>query len=90
LGDDQEFKKVQDARKESMGPKDLATLFRGKSRLMVAKGKKLVDVKFEDLGRTELQKLVIGPSGKLRAPTLFKGKTVMVGYHEGGYDELFG
>ena len=40
--------------------------------------------------KAELQKLVIGPSGKLRAPTLFKGKTVMVGFHEEGYDQLFG
>jgi len=85
-----QFKKVRDARKESVGPKDLATLFRGKSRLMVAKGKKLVDVNLEDIGKNELQKLVIGPSGNLRAPTLFKGRTVMVGYHEDAYDELFG
>lgn len=73
-----------------MGPKDLPTLFRGKSRLLVAKGRKLVDVRLEDVGKAELQKLVIGPSGNLRAPTLFKGKTVMVGYHEDAYDELFG
>jgi len=85
-----EFKVRRDARKEPAGPKDLAALFDKKSRLLVAKGKKLVDAKLADLSKAELEKLVIGPSGKLRAPTLFKGKTVMVGFHEEAYDRLFG
>jgi hypothetical protein len=33
---------------------------------------------------------VIGPSGKLRAPTLIRGKTVMVGFHEEGYGDFLG
>jgi arsenate reductase-like glutaredoxin family protein len=65
-------------------------LFKGKSRLLVAKGKKLVDSKFADLTKAELERLVIGPSGKLRAPTLIRGKTVMVGYHEDGYETFLG
>ena len=73
-----------------MGPSHLAGLFKGKSRLLVAKGKKLVDSKFADLTKAELQRLVIGPSGKLRAPTLIRGKTVMVGYHEDGYETFLG
>lgn len=85
-----EFKVRRDARKDPAGPSDVSELFDGKNRLLVAKGKKLVDHKLADLSKAELQKLVIGPSGKLRAPTLFKGKTVMVGFHEEGYDQLFG
>ena len=30
----------------------------------------------------ELTKLVVGPSGKLRAPTIRIGKTLIVGFHE--------
>lgn len=87
---DTAIKTVQDAKKEPLGPKDLANLFKGKTRLMVAKGKKLHDLKFKDVGKAELEKLVIGPSGKLRAPTLIRGSKVMVGYHEEGYDEFLG
>ncbi len=85
-----EFKVRRDARKEPAGPNDLAQLFDKKSRLLVAKGKKLLDHRLADLSKPELQKLVIGPSGKLRAPTLFQGKTVMVGFNQEGYDRLFG
>ncbi len=65
-------------------------MLKGKTRLLVAKGKKLVDVKPRDLEDDELHKLVIGPSGNLRAPTLIRGKTVMVGYHEEGYADFLG
>ncbi len=84
------FGTVQDAKKEPVEPDGLDELFAEKSRLVVAKGKKLVDVKFADLETEELEKLVIGPSGKLRAPTLIRGKTVVVGYHEEGYTKVFG
>lgn len=85
-----EFKTEQDARKEPLGPRDLSKLFAKQTRLLVGKGKKLHDVKLADLSKPELERLVIGPSGKLRAPTLFKGKAVMVGFHEEAYDKLFG
>lgn len=84
------FGTLQDAKKEPIEPDGLEDLFAKKTRLVVAKGKKLVDVKFKDLEDEELEKLVIGPSGKLRAPTLIKGKTVVVGFHEEGYAEVFG
>ena len=51
----------------------------------MAKGKKLHDLKLKDVDQAELERLVIGPSGKLRAPTLIRGRRVMVGYHEEGY-----
>jgi hypothetical protein len=34
--------------------------------------------------------LVLGPSGKLRAPTLVHGDTVVVGFHAEVYGALFG
>ena len=85
-----EIKKSQDARKEPLGPDDLDGLFKGKTRLLVAKGKKLVDTKFKGLEREELEKLVIGPSGNLRAPTFVVGKTLLVGFHPEAYEEVFG
>ena len=35
-----------------------------------------------------LTKLVLGPTGNLRAPTLRAGKTLLVGFHEETYQEV--
>ena len=36
---------------------------------------------------TELAKLLIGPSGNLRAPTIRRGKKLFVGFNEAAYKE---
>ena len=38
----------------------------------------------------EILKLVLGPTGNLRAPTLVVGKKLLVGFEEGMYGEVFG
>ncbi len=38
----------------------------------------------------ELKKVLLGPTGNLRAPTLRKGKTLIVGFDQNTYEELFG
>lgn len=40
--------------------------------------------------RAEFTKVVIGPSGNLRAPTFRMGKTWFVGFSETAYGEKFG
>ncbi len=40
--------------------------------------------------KSELEKHLLGPTGNLRAPTLRKGKTMIVGYNEEVYQEIFG
>jgi len=47
-------------------------------------------MKSERLSNAELTGLITGRSGTLRAPTLRRGKTLVVGYSDGLYDELFG
>lgn len=37
-----------------------------------------------------LQKLLLGPTGNLRAPVLRTGKTLLVGFHEETYQQVFG
>ena len=54
----------------AVGPNDLAPWFRGRSRLVVAKGKKHQEHTLRGLSADDRAKLVLGPSGKLRAPTL--------------------
>ncbi len=68
------------------------TLARQASHLYVARGRTFrhVNMKSERLNNTELTALITGRSGTLRAPTLRRGKTLVVGYSDELYDELFG
>ena len=80
------------ATKERYGKKDLKTLFDGASRIVVAKGKKVLefDMKKDPPSAAELEKVVLGPTGNLRAPALRTGSTWLVGFHEEAYGERFG
>ncbi len=55
--------------------------------LIATKGGKVVriDLRKERPGRAELLALLLGPSGNLRAPTLLKGRTLLVGFNEEAY-----
>jgi arsenate reductase-like glutaredoxin family protein len=60
--------------------------------LYVAKGKKVVhfDLKKDKPGDDELAKVLLGPTGNLRAPAIRKGKTLVVGFDEETYKQVFG
>ena len=55
----------------------------GVTLLRVAKGKKILDVDLSANrpGDDELLSLLLGRSGKLRAPTIKVGNQLLVGYH---------
>ena len=60
--------------------------------LYAAKGKKAVrlDLKKDKPAKSDILALILGPSGNLRAPAIRKGKTLIVGFDEGTYREVFG
>ncbi len=62
---------------------------RENAHLIVAKGKSLVrlNIKKDKPSEADLKKLMIGPSGNLRAPTIRKGKKLLVGFNEVAYAE---
>jgi len=62
------------------------------SKLFAAKGKKVVevDLKKTELTEDEILKVVLGPTGNLRAPTLLVGKKMIVGFNEEMYAGIFG
>lgn len=43
-----------------------------------------------DFDADALQRVAIGPSGNLRAPTVRAGTTWWIGFHEAAYGELCG
>ena len=62
------------------------------SELYAAKGKKVVhlNLKKDRPSQDEMLKLILGPTGNLRAPTLKVGKKLIVGFEQGMYEEVFG
>jgi arsenate reductase-like glutaredoxin family protein len=79
-----------DAKKVRMGPEQALGLVKDVDQLYVAKGAKVVhlDLKREKPDRATLLGLLLGPSGNLRAPTLRKGRTLLVGFDERTYKAL--
>ena len=62
------------------------------SLLLVAKGKNVVevDLKKDKPSDAEILKLILGPTGNLRAPTIRVGKKLVVGFNDEMYADTFG
>jgi arsenate reductase-like glutaredoxin family protein len=71
------------ARKEAEG------LARQASRIIVAKGKQIAEFAGGKASE-DVVLAMLGPTGNLRAPTIRKGKTVVVGFHPEVFEEVFG
>ena len=81
----------EDARKVPLVEADALTLVGQVNDLYVTRGTKVIhiDLKSERPDDESLLSLLIGPSGKLRAPTLKIGKTMIVGFDQATYDKVF-
>ncbi|RME38422.1 MAG: hypothetical protein D6788_07475 [Planctomycetota bacterium] len=84
------IKETVDA-KARLGAEDALALARSASTVVIAKGKKVVRFAMKKNPPTDEELLahMLGPTGRLRAPTIRKGKTLLVGFHEDVYDEVF-
>ncbi len=49
----------------------------------------MIDLERDRPSDDEILSVVLGPTGNLRAPTILKGKTLLVGFNEGAYQETF-
>ena len=81
-----------DARKARMGGDEALTLARAASRVVAARGKNVVsfDMKKSPPDDETLLSHLLGPTGNLRAPTIRKGKTLLVGFHDDVYRRELG
>jgi arsenate reductase-like glutaredoxin family protein len=57
--------------------------------VIVAKGKKVSEFAGGKADK-DVVEAMLGPTGNLRAPTIRKGKTVLVGFNEELFQEVFG
>ena len=58
--------------------------------MIVAKGKKVDAWKTAGKAPADAVAAMLGPTGNLRAPTIRRGKTVVVGFNEEVFSDLFG
>jgi hypothetical protein len=79
-----------DAKKATVKGDAALGVLKGVDELYVAKGKRVVhiDLRHDKPPRAELLALLLGPTGNLRAPTLRKGRTLIVGFDEATYKQL--
>ena len=84
--------KEVNAKKETYKKKEALELASKASDLYVAKGKNVVhlNMKKDKPAESELLKLMLGPTGNLRAPTLQSGKKLIVGFNQEMYESIFG
>jgi len=77
------------ASKTPQGRKEALALARSARRLVAAKGTRITEL---DLGKNpsdaEILALVLGPTGKLRAPAMKVGDTLFVGFPKDGFEAL--
>jgi arsenate reductase-like glutaredoxin family protein len=81
-----------DATKERRGRDEALKLARAVERVVVAKGKKVItfDMTHDPPDDETLLAHLLGPTGNLRAPTLRRGQTLLVGFHEDAYRQVLG
>jgi arsenate reductase-like glutaredoxin family protein len=78
------------AKKERIGDEGAIALLDGIKTLWVMRGQKVqsFDLVKERPDDEALIKVMLGPTGNLRAPTIRKGKTLLVGFHGDTFADL--
>ena len=76
-----------DAKKTTLKETEALELVREVDEIYASKGKQVMhlDLRKEKPDRAALLGLLLGPTGNLRAPTLRKGRTLLVGFDEASY-----
>jgi len=82
-----EVKETANAAKEKKGRAEALALARAAHRVLIAKGSKVVafDMRKDPPDDATLLAHMLGPTGNLRAPTIRKGKTLLVGFNADAY-----
>jgi arsenate reductase-like glutaredoxin family protein len=79
-----------DAKKTTLKETEALALVKDVDEIYASKGKQVVhlDLKKEKPDKAALLGLLLGPTGNLRAPTLRKGRTLLVGFDEASYAKV--
>ncbi len=74
-----------DARKERFDRQAAWDKLKAAKNVVVAKGKKVIELEPSEANREAILKAAMGPSGNLRAPAIKKEDLFVVGFHEEVY-----
>ena len=72
-----------------LAKREAADLAKKASKIVVAKGKQVREFAGGKAGKDVIEAM-LGPTGNLRAPCLVAGKTVVVGFNDEVYTQVFG
>ena len=70
-----------------LGRKDASAMAKAASLVVVAKGKKISEFKPGGKAGKDVVDAMLGPTGNLRAPTIRKGKRVVVGFNDEAFEK---
>jgi len=75
-----------------LGRTEALAMVREAHRLIAAKGKKVttIDLRTAPPADEVLAGLMLGPTGNLRAPIMRVGQTIVVGYNDQAFIDVFG
>ena len=75
-----------------LGRPEALAMARAAQQLIAAKGKKVtrIDLRTAPPADDVLAALLLGPTGNLRAPVMRVGQTMLVGYNDDVFTEVFG
>lgn len=81
-----------DARKTRFEPKEAIAFVRQADEAWIARGKTVHKIVFkkQDIADADLLKLIIGPSGFLRAPIIRRSKKIFIGFEPEQYALFLG
>jgi arsenate reductase-like glutaredoxin family protein len=87
-----ETAELVDAKKARLGLEDALAMLKEADLLVAARGKKVerVDLTAGKPDKATVERLMLGPTGNLRAPTLRVGRTILVGFDEETYRKTLG
>jgi len=79
------------AAKERKGRDAALALAKSVETVVVAKGKKVLTFDMRNPPEDDiLAAALLGPTGNLKAPTLLRGRTLLVGFGEAAYQQVLG
>jgi len=81
-------KKIVDARKETIKEKTAWKLINSFDKIIVSKGKKIVEFKLSPDNRDEIMKASLGRTGNLRAPAVQIDAVLYIGFNDNIYNDL--
>ena len=79
-----------DAKKTTLKEKEALALVQEVDEIYASKGKQVVhlDLRKDKPDQAAVLALLLGPTGNLRAPTLRKGRALLVGFDEASYAKV--